>query len=967
MDSRQDGESRKTERLRMNIVALPPDEAFFDALAARLIAHRPCAATHHDFSSLRVLAPSLPIAAELRSALVRRLPGAALLPVFGTLRQWAQIIPLPVAPLPPSRRLALLYEALRTRGWACFKGAESVLWGIVSEMAALFDELSEASVSLPDNAEALAMQLENAYALRASQPLAFEARIIHELWRALAISGEPDVAAAYRLQLSGLAQQAEALPPQSAPVFVVLDAAPKEALSAAEYGFYQRYAAYQSVHMVYPLPRESESPEKTPLLDTLAAAWLPAAPVINSASKLVIAAAAAAPTPMAERARAVAQRHSHSPLAGRLALVPAVGREPEAQAVVAQVGAWLQAGVRRIALIAQDRLTARRVRALLERERVGVSDETGWLLSTSRAAAAVDALLETVAGNTRYRDLLDVCKTPFFCADWPEESRQTAVFALETAIRSASVDGGLANIRQALVHSDSAGKEPAFAALERLAAAQALFDAPRAPLVHWLSCLHEALAWLGMQDVLANDIAGKALLAMLAARQEELAGDTGRFSFGAWRDWLRHEFESTSFRDDRVISPIVLTPLNAASLRRFEAAILIGGDARQLAPAGQGAFFNQAVRRELGLRTRADGERELRRDLELLLAIVPRVVVTWQSIQDGETNLLAPEFLLLSTLHTLAWGDDLQRSPLPPPPVTDAESATAPAPAASCASPAAAERTAVSVPAKRLPARISVSAYARLIACPYRFFASHVLRLGEMDEVREAMEKRDYGTLVHRSLQEFHSRCPCVSEWPANEALACLLECVEMVFAPAVADDFLAIAWRQRWEKRLPSYLDWQRRWEAEGWRWAQAERPVSRVFPLADDAGGGRVELYGRIDRIDRRGDKVASEAALLDYKTQRAASIKKMQQQDGDAQLSSYALLHEAAEAAYLALDDETVSAVPAGGDDLMALAKAQGSRLVSVFNAMHAGAPLPANGTDSVCQWCEMRGLCRKALPG
>ena len=948
----------------MNIAGLPPDEAFFGALAARLVAHHPCAATHHDFSSLRVLAPSLPIAAELRAALVRSLPGAALLPVFGTLRQWAQTVPLPVAPLSSSRRLALLYEALRTRGWVCFKGAESVLWGIVSEMAALFDELSEASVSLPDNAEALVVQLENAYALRALQPLAFEARIIHELWRALAISGEPDAAAAYRLQLSGLAQQAQALPAQSAPVFVVLDAVPKEALSAAEYDFYQRYAAYQSVHMVYPLPRESAFPEKTPLLDTLAAAWLPAAPVINAASMTT---SAVAPPPMVERAVAVAQRHPHSPLAGRLALVPTAGREPEAQAVVAQVGVWLQAGVRRIALIAQDRLTARRVRALLERERVWVSDETGWLLSTSRAAAAVDALLETVAGNTRYRDLLDMCKTPFFCADWSEELRQTAVFALETVIRSASVDGGLATIRRALAHSDTVGKEQAFAALERLAAAQALFDVQHAPLVHWLSRLHEALVLLGMQDVLADDIAGKALLAMLTVRQEELAGDAGRFSFGAWRDWLRHEFESTSFRDDRVVSPIVLTPLNAASLRRFEAAILIGGDARQLAPAGHGAFFNQAVRRELGLRTHADGECELRRDLELLLAIVPRVVVTWQSIQDGESNLLAPEFLLLSTLHMLAWGDDLQRSPLPPPPAAEAENATAPVSAASCAALAAAERTAISVPAKRLPERLSVSAYARLVACPYRFFASHVLRLGEMDEVREAMEKRDYGTLVHRSLQEFHSRCPCVSEWPANEALACLLECVDTVFAPAVADDFLAIAWRQRWEKRLSSYLDWQCRWEAEGWRWAQAETPVSRVFPLSGDAGGSRVELYGRIDRIDRRGDEAASEVALLDYKTQRAASIKKMQQQDGDVQLSSYALLHEAAEAAYLALDDEAVSAVPAGGDDLAALAQAQGQRLVSVFNAIHAGAPLPANGTDSVCQWCEMRGLCRKALSG
>lgn len=395
-----------------------------------------------------------------------------------------------------------------------------------------------------------------------------------------------------------------------------------------------------------------------------------------------------------------------------------------------------------------------------------------------------------------------------------------------------------------------------------------------------------------------------------------------------------------------------MTALNAASLRRFEAALLIGGDARRLLPATRNAFFNQAVRRELGLRTRVDGERELRRDLELLLAMTPRVIVTWQSMQEGEANFLAPEFLLLSTLHALAWGDNLQRPPLLPRPVATADEATAP-----CASIAPA---AVVVPAAWLPARVSVSAYVRLVACPYRFFAAHVLSLGELDEVRERLEKRDYGTLVHRCLQNFHARCPRISALSAEEGLACLSECVDAVFAPVMAENFLVVGWRQRWEKRLSSYLDWQRRREAEGWRWAQAETPVSRILPLN---GGARVELYGRIDRIDR---DASGNAALLDYKTQRSAAIKQAQQRDGDAQLSTYALMHEAIEATYVALDDEAVAAVPSGGDDLIMLARAQGQRLVAAFDAMRAGAPLPANGSDGVCQWCEMRGLCRKALP-
>ena len=46
-------------------------------------------------------------------------------------------------------------------------------------------------------------------------------------------------------------------------------------------------------------------------------------------------------------------------------------------------------GKQEIAVIAQDRVVSRRLRALLERAGVLVADETGWKLSTTRAAAAL--------------------------------------------------------------------------------------------------------------------------------------------------------------------------------------------------------------------------------------------------------------------------------------------------------------------------------------------------------------------------------------------------------------------------------------------------------------------------------------------------------------------------------------------------------------------------------------------------
>ncbi len=910
----------------MNLIGVPPGESFFDAVVAHFLAAEPAARDVNDFSAVRVLVPALPLAAELRAALSSALRHAALLPEFGTLRQWAQTAAVAVTPLPGSRRQVLLYEALRARQWF----DEAALWSVAAEMAALFDELSEASVQLPDDAASLAAQLESAYAVRASLPLAFEARVVHELWRALTASGEADTTAVYRRQLAELARE------PSQDLFVLLDAAPEEALAVAEYEFLKRYAERRRVHIVYPLPRESAA---TPLLATLAAAWPQTSETLPH-------------PPLRERAQAVAQRYRPSPLAERLALMPAAGREPEAQAAVAQIGAWLQAGVRRIALIAQDRLTARRVRALLEGEGILVSDETGWLLSTSRAAAAVDALIETIAGGAYHRDLLDLCKAPFVFADIAEPERQAAVFALETAIRGASVTAGLTRFRRAVSAGEGADKEKTLDLLDRVAAADALLGGRPATLARWLVRLHRALEALGMLSALADDIAGRALLDLLEIRHAELAGNDAVFSLGAWRDWLNRELEVASFRDARVVSPIVVTPLNAVCLRRFEAALLVGGDARQLSPAASNAFFNQSVRRELGLRTHADGERALRRDLELLLTGVPRVTVTWQSVQDGEARLPAPELLLLSTLHALAWGDDLHRPLLPSRPVAGVDAATAPGPT---------QAAAPIAPPMLIPQRVSVSGYASLVACPYRFFARHVLRLGEMDEVSEEMEKRDYGNLVHRVLERFHRRHPLVSALGEAEALSALQACVDEIFAPAIGENFLAAAWRLRWARRLPAYLAWQRAREAEGWRWAQAETPARRALPLA---GGGRVELYGRIDRIDTRhgGD----EAALLDYKTQTVKAIR--QRLDEDVQMPAYALMHDkAGEAAYVALDDENVTTVP-GGDGHGSLAEqgeAQGQRLIAVFDALHAGARLPAHGADSVCLWCEMSGLCRKAL--
>lgn len=903
--------------------ALPPDEACLDHAAGLLL--QAAAGDLPDLSRHLVLVSSLPLAAELRAALARAAGRPLLLPQFDTLRRWANGAPLPdiPSPLPESERLVLLHAALAARGWF----DESALWGIAGELAALSDELSAAAVRLPDDEAALCAQLERAYALRASAPLNFEARVVHEMWRALAASGRPDAPSVYRLRLARLAEAA------ARPLFLLLDGPPAERLTPAELEFVDRYAARQPVVLCAPATRDAAA---TPLAAVLAAAWPEAA--------------AEAP-PLRERALRVAGAQPASPLAARLQLVAVGGREQEAEAAAAQVCAWLGAGLRRIALVAEDRLSARRLRALLERRGVLAADETGWKLSTTRAAATIDALLETAAGGAYHLDLLDLCKSPHLFADVPGPARAAAVLLLERAIRAAGARGGIAAFRGALADcrdddaQAGAARTLAAALLDRLEVALRILGGKPVPLPRWLDRLTRALQAVGADAALAADAAGGELLELLAQRQAELAGSEAAFAFAAWRDWLDREFEAGAFRDRGIASPVVMLPRHDVRLRRFEAALVLGADAEQLSAAAGGSFFNQAVRRDLGLPTREDAERALRRDLELLLATVPRVVVTWRREEAGEARLLAPEFDLLSTLHRLAWDDDLRRPPLPPAAAAPVDPATAPA---------LPRRARPTVPAAQVPARVSVSGLASLVACPYQFFARHVLHLNELDEVAEELEKSDYGQLVHRSLERFHQAHPSLAEVDDAAALAALAAAVEDVFAAAEADNWLALGWRLRWQQRLPAYLAWQREREATGWRWQAAEVRAAKSLPLAD---GAAVELYGRIDRIDGGPDG----AGLLDYKAKKLVDLRKGLADD--LQLPAYALLHDgAAEAAYVALDDERIDVVRCAGD-LAAAAAAQGARLVAAIGSMRAGATLPAHGVDRVCAWCEARGLCRR----
>jgi ATP-dependent helicase/nuclease subunit B len=188
------------------------------------------------------------------------------------------------------------------------------------------------------------------------------------------------------------------------------------------------------------------------------------------------------------------------------------------------------------------------------------------------------------------------------------------------------------------------------------------------------------------------------------------------------------------------------------------------------------------VRSELKLPTWSERVREMEEHLSALIASCGTAVVTWQRMLGGEENLLSPLVERLAAIHLQAYGSEL-RADAPAARLAAAE-VRAPGPTISTG---ATRKPAPSAPAALLPARISASGYSSLLACPYQFHARYVLGLAELDDVQELIEKKDYGSLVHRVLAQFHTAHPRVSALDPAAAARELEELSEREFADAVA------------------------------------------------------------------------------------------------------------------------------------------------------------------------------------
>lgn len=960
-----------------NLVLVPYDADPLAILAERLL--RDHIDTLPRLDQTVILLPDIEAAPRLRRVLLEqasKLGHSALLgPTITTWRTWLNTqVGENTEVVSNHRRELILVEALREHP-ALF--GEGNVWALADSLITLFDELTLNRIGLPPDLESFSRLVGQGYGLEnhTLDGLEREARLVHTLWHAwhreLRDRQLIDHNTRHLLQLAATLHT-----PAQEQLYLVAPIS----LSAAELEWVTRMRENQRLTLllhgqVTVAPSRPYHPE-APLhriltrLKTHHCAPIHQTPFGRLLDQ-VYNPRAEDDLPLRVRAHKFALQEPQSPASGRLQLFAADGDEEEAHAVELQVRRWLLEGKRAVGIVTENRRLARRVRALLERAGISLQDAAGWALSTTSAAAVLERWLECAEEDFPQLAMLDLLKSPFFASELPREDHLNLVYRLERdIIQRENIAGGMHRYRQHLrfrqhrlpqdLSDFLQGVDQLLARLEKAQAQlQPVLNAPSSPANIIIEALQHSLHTLGLEQTLAADAAGMRFLEELEQMQQAVIAEPAHMSWLEFRNWLGRTLERFHFRPPASGQAVALLGLGQTYLARFDALVIAGVEREHLPGAPNSPpFFNDGVRRQLGLPAGDEQLAERFYHFRRLLESAPELLLTCRHYQNGEEIAPSPWLEALRAFHYLAYGDELfatELAELLPHPFSQVANRDAPLPAPTL-------RPAPALPPALLPSRYSASAYQQLMDCPYQFYAARGLSLAPPEAVREALEKSDYGERVHRCLQAFHGEVnglpgPFSGRLTAarrNEAEALLQRISEAVFAADLEDNFLHRGWLQRWLEKIPAYLDWQIERESL-WQVAAVEVQTQRDIP--------DITLQGRLDRIDHNG----AERAIVDYKTGHVPDRGEVE--SGEAvQLPFYALLAEegpaVSEVAYLTLDQEKVKEkVALQDEELLTLRQAVGQRLTGLVREMRDGTRLPAWGDETSCSYCPMGGICRR----
>jgi ATP-dependent helicase/nuclease subunit B len=951
---------------------------------------------------LIVLSTAGPLMA-LRSSLERHrpteiAPQIAFLPEVMSLQDWLGSAPQSWAfpkPQTPLERWLAVYAALQAhpklRAW--FKAeSEAGAWGLAQAIISACDTLSSAVLSQLPHAldpqegassgdawlssleQLLDKAIEQAYPVLARKVVDREAEVLLLFWRYLSEVGNPVI----RKHLALAAYLQAAKQAQHARPFIWVQTA--DGL-ASERAVMQRFMDEYAAH--------------APVID-ISLNWSDVGlwPEALSAGE--------AEAGQTSQAKQDAINNAKAAYRGQWRLLSANRFEELAWMAAKSVEQHIIAGKKNIALVAQDRLAARRTRALLARfgSALAIRDETGWKLSTTRAAAAVHSWLSLIRApkeGPSAADLLEFLQNPF--VDIP------AILGKDPQ----NCNGLIAELEDRLIAAQAhSGWESFYIAMEGVRYGTVFRQAPANPLllellqfvrgraVQWRSKnvdVREAYQQLqgditafGMARTLAEDSAGKQLLDVLLTLEMPIqpsAIKSIQLRLSEWINLLSSAIEEASYQEQskQAQANLSILPLSSTRLREFDAVIMVGCDENQLPAFSEPPlFFSEALNRLLHGSTIEHEFKQQARDLSQLLVSCPAVDLLWQSKSSNGEPIRAAAWIQRLQMALPDWKMETQT-----------------------ACPGATKRVGTSVrmdgasatpnAALPLPLSMSPSAYRTLRDCPYRYYVRSLLGLRKQHGFDEGIDASLAGQTIHAVLHQFF-RALKTQEQTNLAAIAYgsdarrtwmtqhLNQVSERIFARYIAGDERVLGVLRDWQKQIPSFIEWQLQRESAGWHYLDGEIQVGFDLPFTTEDGELRMmRIEGYVDRIDTNIHSAS--AAVLDYKHQtikrvreRAARVLDDPQlliyaravTDADANLPMQGRAVTDAEWVALKTDiknghgsaERTVAVAGLADTAIQSMAQ-----ITQDVELLWARKTLIAFAPDSVCRYCESRGICRKGM--
>lgn len=931
--------------------------------------------------------PALALRRELEKCRPKDLPTSlAFLPEIHGINQWLEQTPaLLAAPQKAEtlRRWELVYEALEE--WPSLREQLGGIgyggrWALARAIVQACDKLSVSNISpayelmnsteeLLEKAQVLFEEaLAQAYPALASELINVDARLVMAFWKNLSSLSDPGP----RRQLAYELRVKEA----NSPLVWIELAEPAAFEKKLSHHFLTRYAQSQTVLNI-----------GIDWMDT--ALWPEALPdEVDKADGQLIS--------------AVIDKNRRGAESMGWEILGLKRFEDVSWMAASKIEEHVMAGRENIALIAQDRLVARRVRALLARLGPGLSvqDETGWKLATTRVAAAVHSWLCIVRSSNgpNVTDLMAFLKSPIFnianfenlngseldgIASNNQSRSSELLWEIERRLLTREVKSGWTSIIESFDDQNEYDQEGEGNLNSTLSCRSLLiylqnlsraWHGPKKVGSLWANHLISDLDKLGMLGALQEDEAGRQFVQCI----EKMGSlNQGQLSFQSWSALLDLWVDESSYLEKSLpgVAKITILPLSGIRLRQFDAVVMVGCDDKQLPSfSDAGLFFSEQLMSALSIKGIHEEFVQQSRDLSQLLITHQFIDLIWQTVGAGQSeNRLSPWLVRLEKDLKLTKHSTIAL------PMVNATSVKV-----------SQSKVSWDIDRYSLPSSISPSAYKLLRDCPYKFYVNRLLGLRSLDGIEVESDNSLIGQLLHRVLRNFYQavrshdlqvplKLDALTETQRSDRYQWLQKLLvgtsEKAFSKIIQGNGRYISYWHDWRLQIPDWVEWQLTRESNGWQFHDAEVKVGFDLMLDKDV---MIRIEGYVDRFDVHPQLGAS---VIDYKFQSALKIKKKSAYiSDDPQLLVYAKAVNQS----MIVDEKSVSAVEwvALKQDKKQLEKglpqfdypledfkdhydAFIGPISQDLNDVWAGRPMKASAPDGVCQYCEVRGICRKGM--